>query len=46
VVMSDGASGKLRGGINRLAISDFLRVRLGHGRRILQNASKVVATNG
>ena len=46
VVMNDGSSEKLRGGFNRLAVSDFLRVRLGHGRRILQNASKVVATNG
>src|SRR6267142_1695284 len=46
VVMNDGASGKLRGGINRLAILEFLRARTGHGRRILQNTSKVVATNG
>jgi hypothetical protein len=30
VVMNDGASGKLRGEINRLAISQFYGVRLGH----------------
>jgi hypothetical protein len=46
VVMNDGASGKLRGGFNRFEVSGIFGARSGHGRRILQNPSKVVATIG